>query len=307
MPGCRTSYSCRVHILLAAVVVIAAVVAWTAFEARMVARLARDTRPLASRNAAVAGAFRLSVLGQTALLALAVVVAGLTSVQLWWNPVAVAEPLVGGLVTAVLLVGVGVACWWTARRGPAPHDRRALFAVAVTALSTEVLLRGLGLALLDEAGSPVTVAVLVTAVTTGVLQAWRSGPGNRANGFVLATVLGFALGLVVVLTGSVLAAAAVHVAVSVLALARTFPDRSHPAGCACGHDHSAPPATPSTEEGGPSTAMASTPATTAAATTATTPGPAAGHATGAHASCGTTCDHAGTSACAVCPLSAAKV
>lgn len=300
-------------ILLAAFVVVVAVVAWTAWEARMVARLARDTRPLAARNAAVAGAFRLSVLGQTALLALAVVVAGLTSVQLWWNPVAVAEPVVGGLVTAVLLAGVGAACWWTARRGPAPHDRRALFAVAVTALSTEVLVRGLGLALLDEAGSPVTIAVLVTAVVTGVLQAWRSAPGDRTNGFVLATVLGFALGLVVVLTGSVLAAAAVHVAVSVLALSRTFPDRSHPAGCACGHDHSAPGAAT-----GASTTAASGPTAGSGTTAATPPGDAAGGpegaggpaptaTTAAHASCGTTCDHAGTSACAVCPLHAAKV
>lgn len=291
--------------ILLTLLVVAAVVAWTAWESTMVARLRRDTRPLVARNAAVAGAYRLSVVGQLGLVAVAVVVATLTAVPLWWKPVAVTEPLLGGVVTAVLVALAAAAAWWTARRGPAAQDRRALLAVATTALSTEVLLRGLGLSLLEQADSPVTIAVLVTAVLTGLLQAWRSAPGSRAYGFVLATVLGFVLGLVVVLTGSVLAAAAVHVTVAVLGLARTFPDRSHAAGCACGgHDHDAPATTTTTPTAATTGGAVGTTDGVAEATTGVT-GTANPHAS--HASCGSTCDHAGTSACAVCPLSTARV
>lgn len=312
-------------ILLAAVVVASAVAAWTAWEALMVSRLARDTRPLPRRNAAVAGAHRLTVVGQLGLLALAVVASGLVAVPLWTHPSGALSPVVGGVVTAVLVVAAGAAAWWAARRGFRPQDRRALLAVAVTAATTEVLLRGLGLGLLEASGWGVTVAVLVTALATGLLQAWRARPGSRAYGFVVATLLGFGLGLLVTVTGSVAAAVAVHVVVAVLGLGRTFPARGHAPGCACGHDHGAVAvlgqagAAPRPAPGGAPRAAASTASTaplvdlgagtvaavvTAAAAVPATTGPSA---VGAHAACGSTCDHAGSRACAVCPLSTARV
>lgn len=297
-------------ILLAAVVAVVAVAAWSTWEASMAARLRRDTRPLVARNAAVAGASRLTVVAQLALVALASVLAAVVAVPLWQNPMAVAEPLVGGVVTALLVTGAAAAVWFAARRGRAPQDRRALAAAVATAVGTEILLRGLALGLLDAAGSPVTVAVLLAAVATGLLQARRAHPGSRAFGFVVATVLGFVLGLVVVLTGSVLAAAASHVVVVALGLARAIPVA--PSGCACGsahHDHGSTTGTTTgttrTDGGSPAPAGAATPAATAAATAATRPAATkAGHS---HASCGSSCDHAGTSACAVCPLSTARV
>lgn len=300
---CGGSYPGEVSILVAALVVTAAVVAWTAWEAWMAARLRLDTRPLVARNAAVAGAHRLSTVGQVALVALAAVVAAVAQVPLWWSPVAVATPLVGALVTVVLVAGAAAAVVWARRRGRAPQDRRALLAVVATAVATEVLLRGLMLGLLDAAGWSVTVAVLLAALATGLLQAWRGAPGSRAFGFVLATVLGVGLGLVVLLSGSVLAAAAVHVVVMALGLARTIPSAAA-AGCACGghdHDHGPTSATPAVV----TTGAATTGAATTGVTTAT--GAPAATDAGAHASCGSTCDHAGSSACAVCPLSTARV
>ncbi|MFC3689931.1 type II CAAX prenyl endopeptidase Rce1 family protein [Aquipuribacter hungaricus] len=323
-------------ILLAAAVVAAAVVAWTAWEATMVSRLARDTRPLPRRNAAVAGAHRLTVVGQLGLVALAAVAAGLVQVPLWWNPSAVAAPAVGGAVTVLLLVGAGAVVWWAARRGHRPQDRRALLAVAATAASTEVLLRGFGLGLLDETGWSVTAAVLVTSLATGLLQAWRARRGSRGYGFVLATLLGFGFGLLVLLTGSVVAAVALHVAVAAAGLGRTFPARNHAPGCACGHDHGETSSLPVVVPG--PAAAGTGPAATGSAGTAVPAGsassavpsgaPADGtapavtdvrdgvtghahaghsHAGGSHAACGTTCDHAGSPACAACPLSAARV
>lgn len=288
-------------ILLAVAVTGVAVVAWTAWEARMAGRLRGDTRPLAVRNAAVAGAHRLSTVGQVALVALAVGVAALAQVSVWWNPVAVASPALGTAVTAVLVLAAVATVGWTGRRGCAPRERRALAAVVATAVATEVLLRGLLLALLDAAGWSVTVAVLVAAVTTGLLQAWRGTAGSRAFGFVLGTLLGVGLGLVVVLTGSVLAAAALHVVVVALGLARTIPVAvPGGTGCACGQDHGA---------GGHAVSTASdrvtgdhVPHDHAAGDHA-----AGDHAAGDHAGCGSTCDHAGSSACAACPLSTARV
>lgn len=323
------SYAGGVDILLAAAVVAAAVVAWTAWEASMVSRLARDTRPLPRRNAAVAGAHRLTVVGQLGLVALAAVAAGLVQVPLWWNPSAVAAPALGAAVTVLLLVGAGVVVWWTARRGHRPQDRRALLAVAATAASTEVLLRGFGLGLLDETGWSVTAAVLVTSLATGLLQAWRARRGSRGYGFVLATLLGFGFGLLVLLTGSVVAAVALHVAVAAAGLGRTFPARHHAPGCACGHDHgetsSLPVVVPGPAAAGTGGAARPTGSTGSAAPTgatadgtvpavtdvrdgATGHAPAGhSHAGGSHAACGTTCDHAGSPACAACPLSAARV
>jgi len=308
-----------VDILLAAAVVASAVAAWTAWEALMVSRLARDTRPLPRRNAAVAGAHRLTVVGQLGLLALAVVASGLVAVPLWNHPSAVAAPVVGGVVTAVLVAAAGAAAWWAARRGFRPQDRRALLAVAVTAATTEVLLRGLGLGLLEAGGWGVTVAVLVTALATGLLQAWRARPGSRAYGFVVATLLGFGLGLLVMVTGSVPAAAAVHVVVAVLGLGRTFPARNHAPGCACGHDHGAVAAAdqagaaPGPAPGAAPSAAASTASTApvvdleAGAAAAMVPSTTGSPAVGAHATCGSTCENAGSRACAVCPLSTTRV
>lgn len=271
------------ELILAASLAVAAVLAWTAWETTMASRLRRDRRPLPARNAAVAGAHRLTAMGQLGLIAVAVVVAALASVSLWWSPVAVAPVTAGVTVTALLVAGAGVAAGWTARRHPSRQDRRALLAVAVTAVATEVLLRGLGLGLLDAAGWPVTVAVLVAAVLTGALQGWRASRGSRGYAFVLSTVLGFVLGLVVVLTGSVLAAAAIHVGVASLSLARALAAAGQGQGCQCGgHDHET--------TGGSTTGVPAV----AAAVTGATP-------------CGTACDHAGSSACAVCPLSAARV
>ncbi len=326
--------------LLAAAVVVAAVVAWTVWESTMVSRIARDTRSLPRRNAAVAGAHRLTVVGQLGLVAVAAVVAGLVQVPLWW-PAAAASPA-GLAATAAAVVLAGCAAGWAARRGHRPQDRRALVAVAATAFATEVLLRGFGLGLLEAAGWPVTAAVLVTSVATGLLQAARARRGSRAYGFVLATLLGFLLGLVVLLTGSVVAAAGIHMAVAALSLGRSFPARDHAPGCACGTDHGAPAAATGTsrEARGAATSAATAAAArsaggatpTGAATvhgtgtgTGTdaasapgqaTPGPAAANGSGhgsahgphaSHASCGTTCSHAGSSACAVCPLSTARV
>lgn len=318
-------------ILLAALVALAAVVGWTAFEARMASRLRRDRRPLVVRNTAVAGAQRLSVVANIGLIGLAVALSSLVAVPMWWSPVAVADPVVGAVLTGLLvLVALGVSVW-AARRNRLPRDRRALLAVVATAVATEVLLRGLAIGLLDAAGWPVTAAVLVAAVATGLLQAWRAAPGSRGFGLVLATVLGFVLGLVVVLTGSVLAAAAIHVVVAVLGLTRSVPVAAHGAGCACGgHDHDAPGTTsvPSTTTGttaaattrttgrtgaasptgaaGVTAASGTTAASAAHPATSAVPGaaPAGSHS---HASCGTTCDHASTSACSSCPLSRARV
>ncbi len=303
--------------MLAAAAVVVAVVAWTAWEHTMVSRLARDTRPLSRRNAAVAGAHRLTVVGQLGLVAVAVVLAGLVGVPLWF-PAAVASPVAGAVLTALLVLGAAAVVVWAARRGHRPQDRRAMAAVVATAFATEVLLRGFALGVLDASGWPVTAAVLVTALATGLLQASRARAGSRAFGFVLATLLGFVLGLVVLLTGSVLAAAAVHVAVAALGLGRSFPPRDHAPGCMCGHDHGAAGAHPATTTG---TAPATTPspaggaATTtsyatgagAGTTEATAGGTVPGHDHAPHAACGSTCDHAGSSACAVCPLSTARV
>jgi hypothetical protein len=301
------SYAEGVELLLAAGLTVAALVAWTAWETTMASRLRRDHRPLVARSAAIAGAHRLTVVAQLGLVGVAAVVATTVAVPLWWSPVAVADPVVGAVVTAVLTLAAAATVMWVARRHSAPQDRRALLAVSATALGTEVVLRGLGLGLLDAAGWPVTVAVLVTAVATGLLQAWRSSPGNRAYALVLATVLGFLLGLVVVLTGSVLAAAAIHVVVGALGLARTLPVAAHAAGCACGgHDHDAPAPGPAAAAGDPG-AAAMTAAGATGDTGAATAGPPTGAGTADHSSCGSTCEHAGTSACASCPLSAARV
>jgi membrane protease YdiL (CAAX protease family) len=277
-----------VDLVLAAAAVALAVAAWTAWEATMAARLLRDRRPLVARNAAVAGAQRLTVVGQVGLVVVTTVAAGLVGVSPWWSPVAVVAPAVGWLVTGLAVLALGVVTVWAARRGPLPADRRALLAVLATAVATEVVLRGFLLALLEEAGSPVTVAVLLAAGATGALYAVRARPGSRGTAFVLGTVLGFGLGLVVLLTGSPLAAAALHAAVAVAGLARTLPGTHTATGCACGHDHS-----------GAATAPTAT-------TTGTTTGATAGAAHD-HASCGTTCDHAGSAACASCPLSTARV
>jgi hypothetical protein len=294
-----------VELILAASVALAAVLAWTAWEVSMASRLRRDRRPLVQRNAAVAGAHRLTVVGQLGLVGLSAVLASVAAVSLWWSPVAVATPLVGALCTVALAAAAAACVWWAARRHRARQDRRALLAVTVTALATEVVLRGLGLGLLEQAGWPVTAAVLAMALATGLLQAWRATVGNRAYALVLGTVLGFLLGLVVVLTGSVLAAAAVHVAVVAVGLARALPTPGSGGGCACGghdHDHGS---TGTTSAAASSTA----PGTTPGATGATEPvgAEATGAHSDAHASCGSTCDHAGTSACAVCPLSTARV
>ena len=327
------SYPEQVDIVLALAVVAVAVAAWTAWEASMVSRLAHDTRSLPRRNAAVAGAHRLTVVGQLGLVAVAVVLAGLVSVPVWGHDTAVASPVVGAVLTGLLVLGAAAATWWSARRGHRPQDRRALLAVAATAFATEVLLRGFGLGALDASGWPVTAAVLVTSVATGLLQASRAPAGSRAFGFVLATLLGFVLGLVVLLTGSVLAAAAVHVTVSVLGLGRTFPARDHAPGCLCGRDHGAastrlrlahrgrpPPARPpGPRPPGPRRRprRARPPRRpvrpTRPVTSSTVPADAHGadghvHAAdGSHAACGTSCTHAGSSACAVCPLSTARV
>ncbi len=299
-------------ILLAGLVALAAVVVWSTWEASVAARLRRDTRSLVRRNAAVAGAHRLTVVGQLALVAIAAALAGMVGVPLWWSPIVVADPVVGTVVTALLIAAAAGAAWYAARRGRAPQDRRALAAAVATALATEVVLRGLALSLLDAAGSPVTMSVLLAAVATGLLQAGRAHPGSRAFGFVLATVLGFVLGLVVVLTGSVLAAAAVHVALVAVGLARSIPVAT--SGCACGgHDH----------DRGTTTVVPASTGTSGTAVTVSTadgnrPGAAevvlpgatqAAHARAGqdHASCGSSCDHAGTNACAVCPLSTARV
>ena len=318
MAGREGSYPGGVSILLVGLAGLVAVVGWTAWESAMTARLRHDTRPLVARNAAVAGAHRLTAAGQVALVAMATVLASLASVSLWWNPVAVAVPLVGGAVTVVLVAGAAAAVLWSRRRGPAPQDRRARLAAVATAFATEVLLRGLALALLDAAGSSITVAVLLAALATGLLQAWRAAPGSRAFGFVLATVLGVGLGLVVVLTGSVLAAAAIHVAVSAVGLARTIPvEAAHT--CRCGgadHDHGTTGSTTGSTTGPSGAPGTAGPSGAAGRPGAGTPSPAAGDPPGGsgpggahdgHASCGSTCDHAGTSACAVCPLSSARV
>jgi membrane protease YdiL (CAAX protease family) len=257
-----------------------------------------------ARNAAVAGAQRLTVAGQLGLVVVATVVAGLVGVSPWWSPVAVVAPAVGWLVTGLAVLALAVVVVWAARRGPLPADRRALLAVLATAVATEVVLRGFLLALLEEAGSPVTVAVLLAAGATGALYAVRARPGSRGTGFVLGTVLGFGLGLVVVLTGSPLAAAALHAAVAVAGLARTLSGSHTPTGCACGHDHSATAAAPLT-----TSAPAATSSTSAGAAISAGAAGAAGAATAPHdhASCGTTCDHAGSAACASCPLSTARV
>jgi hypothetical protein len=81
-----------VDIVLAALAVVGAVVAWTAWEASMVSRLARDSRSLPRRNAAVAGAHRLTVVGQLGLVAVAMVAAGLVEVSLWVHPDGVSAP-----------------------------------------------------------------------------------------------------------------------------------------------------------------------------------------------------------------------
>lgn len=249
----------------------------------MTSRLQRDRRPLVTRNAAVAGAHRLTVVGQLGLVALAAGAAAIVGVPIWQSSVAMTEPWVGTLVTAVLIIAAAASVWWALREGRAPQDRRALLAVTVTAVATEVLLRGLALGLLDAAGSPVTVAVLLSAVATGLLQACRATPGSRAYGLVLATVFGFVLGLVVIVSGSVLAAAALHVVVNALGLARTMTAATSAAaaGCACGghdHDHSAAPTSASSQ-------------------------PEGNLEPADHASCSSSCEHAGSAACAVCPLS----
>ena len=112
--------------LLAAVVVAVAVVAWTTWEAAMVSRLARDTRSLPRRNAAVAGAHRLTVVGQLGLVAVAVVVAGVVQVPLWW-PTGEVSP-VGLATTGAALVGAGARSGGrrgavTARRNRASSSR----------------------------------------------------------------------------------------------------------------------------------------------------------------------------------------
>lgn len=322
MAARRGSYPGEVDTLLAAAAVVAAVVAWTAWEATMVSRLAKDSRSLPRRNAALAGASRLTVVGQLGLVAVALVVAGLAQVPVW-SLTAQTSPL-GLAATGLTLVLGGAALWWTARRGHRPQDRRALAAVAATAVATEVVLRGFGLGLLDTAGWSVTAAVLVTSVATGLLQAARVRPGSRAPGFVLATLLGFLLGLVALLTGSVVAAAAVHLAVAVMGLGRTFPARDHAPGCMCGHDHGGGTSTAAGTGTGSGTATGtaagtaaepggsrgtSSAGTAAPGTAGDTSGgaPHAAHGPGAHTSCGTTCDHAGSSACAFCPLSTARV
>ncbi|WP_336922063.1 CPBP family glutamic-type intramembrane protease [Aquipuribacter sp. SD81] len=286
-------------LLLAGAVVVCALVAWTAWESVMAARLRRDRRPLVARNAAVAGAQRLTVVGQLAVVVVTTAAAALTGLALWWSPVGVAAPALGWVAGGALGLGAAGLVAWVARRRPLARDRRALAATVATAVGTEVVLRGFGLSVLEAAGSPVTVSVLVAAAATGGLQAWRSRRGTRATAFVLGSALGFALGLVVLLTGSVVAAAALHVGVAVLGLLRTLPDPARAGGCACGQEHDHDAAT-TTSDVVPGTAVP------AGHERVDAPGAGAVTPAAAHA-CGSSCAHHGTSACTTCPLQAARV
>lgn len=265
----------------------------------MARRLRSDLRrPLVVRTAARAGAEKLTALGQLGLVALVVAVTSSTGVG-WSNDAAAVDPLTARVLTGLLVVAALVAVGAAARGRLHPRSSWALAAVVLTAVMTELLLRGFALGAMAEL--PVTVSVLVAALATGALQAWRS-PWRRLEAAAWATVLGFVLGLVATVTGSVLAAVAIHVAVSAVTYLQSLPHHDEDGGgCACGHDHSADAAP----------AVADSPAATAvtASATATADAPAVTTAE-AHqhtAACGTGCSHSGSAACATCPLSTARV
>ena len=295
------SYSCPVTVLLGAFLLVAVVAAWTAWETTMAGRLRADRRPLVLRTAARNGAEKLTALGQLGLVALVVAVTALTGVG-WSNGAAAVQPLTARVLTSLLLLGALVAVG-VAARGRL-HRRRswALAAVVLAAVMTELLLRGFALGAMADL--PVTVSVLLAALGTGALQAWRS-PWSRLEAAAWATVLGFVLGLVATVTGSVLAAVAIHVAVSAVTYLQSLPRRDETGGgCACGHDHSADTmaaaVAPAPVEG---TSSAPSSATGAAGASTVTSAEGHEHTAG----CGTGCSHSGSAACAACPLSTARV
>lgn len=266
----------------------------------MARRLRSDRRPLVVRTAARAGAEKLTALGQLGLVALVVAITSLTGVG-WSNDAAAVDPLTARVLTGFLVVGALLAVAATARGRLHPRSSWALAAVVLTAVTTELLLRGFALGAMAEL--PVTVSVLLAALATGALQAWRS-PWSRGEAAAWATVLGFVLGLVATVTGSVLAAVAIHVAVSAVTYLRSLPRHDGTAGgCACGHDHSAGTAVVGADTL-PATAAPS-PATEAA--TAGAPAVTTAEAHEHTAGCGTGCSHSGSAACATCPLSTARV
>ena len=277
----------------------------------MAGRLRTDRRPLVVRTAARAAAERLTALGQLGLVALVVAVTAVTGVE-WSNDAAAVTPLSARVLAGALVAGALVAVAAAARGRLHTRNSWALTAVVLTAVMTELLLRGFALGAM--AGLPVTVSVLVAALGTGALQAWRS-PRGRLEAGAWATVLGFVLGLVATVTGSVLPAVAVHVAVSAVSYVWSLPRHDATGGgCACGHDHSAATADPVATDpidtspattGASSTGPASNdPASTDPASTATVVTAEAHEHT---AGCGTGCSHSGSAACATCPLSTARV
>lgn len=270
-------------VALGALALVAAITLWTAWEKSMAARLRADRRPLVARNVARLGAERLTALGQLGFVALVVAVTSITGLR-WSTESAAVSPEVGTVVSGALVVAATVLLVLASRHRLRRRNAWALAAVVLSALGTELLLRGFVLAAL--ASVPVTVSVLVAAVATGALQAWRASPGRVGEAAAWATVLGFVLGLVATVTGSVMAAVALHVAVSGLAYLRMLPPEGAVAGCACGGDHS------DAGHSGPEQ----------------TTGAPASPATSGHAGpCDNACGHAGTDACTTCPLSSARV
>ncbi len=209
--------------LWVAVAALAAVAGWTAWEAAMAARLRRHSPR--GRTGAVNGALRLVVLGQLALISLCTGAAVLAGVPLWRGTVTLAPVTSAAVAVAVGLVALlatVVMIGWLARRGLLRGRWWALAATALGAAATEVAWRGLALGSLSAAGVPLTVSVALAAVAGGLVQAWRSEPGSRVTAATWSTVLGFLLGLVTVVTGSVPVSVALHVAVAVAVYARTL-------------------------------------------------------------------------------------
>lgn len=276
----------------------------------MARRLRADRRPLVARTAARSAAERLTAVGQLGLVALVVAVTTRTAAG-WSNDSAAVSPLVAQILTGLLLTAAVATIVAVGRGRLHARNSWALAAVVLTAVLTELLLRGFALGAMSEL--PVTVSVLVTALATGALQAWRS-PRGRAEAAAWATVLGFVLGLVATVTGSVLAAVALHVAVSAVSWVHTLPRHDAVAGCSCGHDHSAGAVgtggAVTATTGAPVTAATGTGAAVAAGTAATAP--ATVETSDATSRLhppdrGDTCSHGGTVACATCPLSTARV